>query len=330
MELNTHVEPFFSVVIPTRNRPELFKLALDSVLSQKFDRLEVIIVNDGSTEEFLGRYQAIETAAADNVTFCRLVHRPNGHGQSYSMNYGVHQAKGQYVCFLDDDDFWIDDMHLQKAYDSISSAESQVDAYYTNQDAYFADGSKQTNNVWIEDLQYKLTDQTCDSAGSYQVDLAFLLSSQGFAHLNCSIVRKELYQLIGGMDENIRYECDRDIYNRTIDAADNILYNPAVISKHHIPDVSKKDNMSTLVSFSEKLIYQLRVYEKGIALSKNEQMVKYCATGNMYILKRLAQGFYERQDIKRAAYFARQALGLKFTPQWFAFSMYLTIMSFKK
>ncbi len=318
---------YFSIIIPTRNRPELFRIALDSVISQDFSGFEVIVVNDGSTQEFLEQYDTIKAdfSETDKVKFFDLVHRPNGHGQSYSMNYGVSKAKGKYIGFLDDDDYWIDDTHLTRAFSSLSNSLKEVDVYYTNQKAYFSDGKKQEKNVWIEDLKEMVSDKEVDDEGSYQVDVPFLLKSGGFAHLNCTIVRKKLYESIAGMDENIRYECDRDIYIRTIDAANVIFYNPSVISKHNIPDSKKKDNMSTLVATSEKLIYQLRVYDKGIALSKNTTLVSYCAKGKMYILKRLAEEFYKQNKMERSYLFASQALGLKCSVKWWLFTMYLKL-----
>lgn len=320
---NNQQEVFFSVIIPTRNRPQLFKLALDSVLAQSFDNFEVIVVNDGSTEEYWNDYEDLKEQTGDKVSFHELVHRPNGHGQSYSMNYGVSKSRGKYICFLDDDDYWIDTEHLIRAYNSIIKSNKPVDVYYTNQVAYYSDGTKKIESVWIEDLKEFVENRKYDDSGSYLVDVPFLLKSGGFAHLNCSIIRKELYQSIGGMDENIRYECDRDFYIRSIDFSKIILHNPAIISKHNIPDAKKKDNMSTLVSFSEKLIYQMRVYDKGIALSKNELIVDYCAVGKMYILKKMAEGFFNKKDFKKGYVYSRQALGIRITLKWLLFTSYL-------
>ncbi|WP_165312838.1 glycosyltransferase family 2 protein [Vibrio ziniensis] len=315
----------FSVVIPTRNRPQLFKMALDSVLSQEFDSYEIIVVNDGSTKEFLEGYNSIKSKHGSDgkVRFYELIHRPLGHGQSYSMNYGVSMASGKYVCFLDDDDYWTDPQHLSRASKSILNSSKEVDVYYTNQSAYYSDGSRKEQDVWIEDLRDQISDKTADNQGSCLVDIPFLLKSKGFAHLNCTIIKKDLYQVIGGMDENIRYECDRDFYIRTIDNAAVIFYNPAVVSKHNIPDVKKKDNMSTLVSFAEKLIYQMRVYDKGISLSNNRLIIDHCTTGKMYILKKMAEGFYNQEKFKEGLIYSRQALGMRFTLKWLLFTSYL-------
>lgn len=320
---------FFSIVIPTRNRPELFHLALKSVQEQSFANKEIIIVNDGSTREYLEQYKALEKQYP-NITFYYLPHRPNGHGQSYSMNYGADQANGQYLCFLDDDDFWTDNNYLEKAYNHLSTYEKTADLYYSNQKAYFSNGGQQTNNVWVEDLIATAPVQTKAFKDTFIVDTSFLLTSQSFAHLNCSIFRKGFYRAIKGMDEGIRYECDRDIYIRSIDAAEHILYNPDFISKHHIPDPKQSDNMSTMISVYQKKLFQLSVYDKGILLSKRQDIAMFCKRGKGIELKHITEALYNTSRYKEARYYAREALGVSPTIKWLLFTLLITIKSFGK
>lgn len=321
--------PFFTIIIPTRNRPELFKLALDSVLQQSFESKEIVVVNDGSDDEYLPRYKELEKDYAEYpVKFKYQIKRPNGHGQSYSMNTGAYAGAGEYLCFLDDDDFWTDIEHLQRAYNSIINSNKKVDAYYSNQDAYFSDGTKQQNNVWIEDLAERTEGFENDAFGSCIVDAEFLFSSGGFAHLNCTIVRRTLYLSIKGMDENIRYECDRDIYIRVVDAAQHILYNPKIISKHHIPDPKKSDNMSTLVSTFEKRLYQVNVYEKAILLAKKASIVRHSKMGLANIFKHIAQEYMNMQQPSNAVVFAKKALALKCTFKWWLYCKYLSLKAY--
>lgn len=317
---------FFSIIIPTRNRPELFHLALKSVQEQSFANKEVIIVNDGSTQEYLEQYKALEKQYP-NIFFHYLLHRPNGHGQSYSMNYGADQANGQYLCFLDDDDFWTDNNYLEKAYNHLSTYEKTVDLYYSNQKAYFSNGEQQTNNVWVEDLITTAPIQTKAFNDTFIVDTKFLLTSQSFAHLNCSIFRKIFYHTIKGMDEGIRYECDRDIYIRSIDAAEHILYNPDFISKHHIPDPKQSDNMSTMISTYQKKLFQLSVYDKGILLSKQQNIIQLCKRGKGIELKHITEALYNSGRYKEARYYAQEALGASPTIKWFLFTLLITIKS---
>jgi len=90
--------PLFSVVIPTYNRAELLGIALDSVFAQTFTDYEVIVVDDGSTDE-TKEYLA---TLGDRVR----VFTQSNQGPGAARNLGVSHANGEYVEFLDSDDLW--------------------------------------------------------------------------------------------------------------------------------------------------------------------------------------------------------------------------------
>lgn len=91
--------PFFSVIIPTYNRASLLKEALDSVFSQTFSDYEVIVVDDGSTDETL----EILKSYGDKIQ--ALTQKNSGPGAA--RNLGAEIAKGEYLAFLDSDDVWL-------------------------------------------------------------------------------------------------------------------------------------------------------------------------------------------------------------------------------
>jgi glycosyltransferase involved in cell wall biosynthesis len=320
--MNTTDTPFFSIIIPTRNRARLFSAALDSVLKQDCDALEVIVVNDGSTGEELAAYRELEAAYSARhgakITFEYLVHRPNGHGQSYSMNYGASRARGRYLGFLDDDDFWIADDHLSVCRSVIEAQAGALDLYYTNQTALFPDGSSNETPTWLQGLE-RLLDQAPDAFGAYPVRVTDLLRAPGFAHLNCTIVRRDLYEAIGGMDENIRYECDRDIYIRCIDAAQAIRFNPKFVSEHHIPDVKKSSNMSTAITIYQKKLFQLTVFDKAILQSRHRDIVRWARRAKSYELKKISRTLDSNGNHEDALHYAVEALASGFSIKWLGF-----------
>lgn len=306
---------FVTVVIPTRNRPALFRQALESVLGQAFRDLEVIVVMDGSEPVHDAAYDAV-LAAHPEVQRIRQPARPNGHGQSYSMNTGAYAGQGDYVAFLDDDDYWTDPEHLSRVHAAITASDTPVDACYANQRAFFADGSEQTRTVWVEDLAPDVADHGTPCGEGYVVPRDFLLGSKGFAHLNCSVIRRDLYLELAGMDENIRYECDRDIYLRTVDAAERILYFPQVVSRHHIPEKARKDNMSTLVSDYQKALYQMAVFEKNQLLARHDSVRELCRIGLAYVYKNLAEQLLRDGRRDAAVQYANKALALDGGLKW--------------
>ena len=92
----------FSIVIPVYNKEKYLKYTLDSVLKQTMTDYEVIIVDDCSADRSVEIARAYET----DGRFC--VYTKKNEGVSATRNYGIMKAKGDYVCFLDADDLWLD------------------------------------------------------------------------------------------------------------------------------------------------------------------------------------------------------------------------------
>lgn len=321
--------PFFSVIISTRDRPELFQIALRSVMEQSFAQKEIIVVIDGSSDANQAVYAELD-ARYPQVTFLRLVHRSNGHGSSYTMNFGAQHSSGRYLCFLDDDDYWTDAHYLEHAACNVAAAKEAVDVHYSNQCAVDSDGVMQTQDIWLSELIHGATQREKNSEDCYRVDAAFLLSGGGFAHLNCSIFERKFYQSLGGMDESIRYENDRDVFIRSVDAASVILFSTRFTSLHNIPDANAKKNLSTVHSSMQKKLYQMRVYDKGISLCKKDEVVRFCCRGKTYELKHAATLLAKSKQYRSAAYYARAALINGFNPRWLVYTLYLTLQSWRK
>jgi hypothetical protein len=129
------------------------------------------------------------------------------------------------------------------------------------------------------------------------------------------------------MDETIRYENDRDVYLRALDKAKTILFSSHYISVHNIPDREKRTNMSTIGSDIDKKLFQIRVYDKGIALSQNARMVGFCSKSKIYELKHAARILAQEGRYRSAAHFANSALVSGFNLRWLAYTSYLAIMS---
>lgn len=325
--MDTSATPFFSVVVPTRNRPELFRRALESVLRQSFQNIEVLVVNDGSADEYLPLYKEIEQSSDTRVRWFCQPQRANGHGPSYSINTGAQAARGNYLCLLDDDDSWEDTGHLSRAYDVICAAGESVDAYYSNQTAYRSDGAAVTTNLWVSSLAGKLSPETAGVHGTHRVSAAFMLSCNGFPHLNCTIVRRELYLAIGGMDEGIRYECEVDLYLRTLDAASHIVYNPASIARHNIPDAVAKTSVSTGFSAIQKRRSQIIVYHKNLLRAPGKAIRDNCVRKLAMLHKALCADFVAEKQFDIAAIHARLALACQWSVKWCVYSVYVSVLA---
>lgn len=99
--------PLFSVIIPSYNCAQYIQQTLRSVYQQTEQDFEIIVINDGSPDNLA------EILAQETDPRLRVITQPNG-GVSRARNKGIHEAKGNYIAFLDSDDVWLP-FHLEKA-----------------------------------------------------------------------------------------------------------------------------------------------------------------------------------------------------------------------
>ncbi|MFA5007865.1 MAG: glycosyltransferase family A protein [Candidatus Omnitrophota bacterium] len=101
-------KPLFSVIIPTYNRAKFLKIALDSIIAQTLNDYEVIIVDDGSTDETKTMLETMRKASSALNKNTRYFYHENK-GPAAARNYAFKQAKGEFICFLDSDDRFRED-----------------------------------------------------------------------------------------------------------------------------------------------------------------------------------------------------------------------------
>ena len=114
--------PIISIIIPVYNVEKYLERCVNSLVNQTFKEIEILLVNDGSTDnsgalcdEFAKKY--------DNV---RAIHKPNGGcGPSEARNMGLELAKGQYIGFIDSDDYVDEDM-FEVLYNAIVKENADV------------------------------------------------------------------------------------------------------------------------------------------------------------------------------------------------------------
>lgn len=119
--------PTVSIIIPTYNRANLISEAIDSVLAQTYRNFEIIVVDDGSTDntkEVLSKYNGqIKYIYQDNK------------GGAEARNNGIKNAQGEYIAFLDSDDLWLPnklEKQVKYLFDNINISLIYSDAYLSN------------------------------------------------------------------------------------------------------------------------------------------------------------------------------------------------------
>ena len=102
-----------SIIIPIYNAEKYLKRCLDTVVNQSFESLEIILINDGSTDESL----RIMKEYKGNHNNIEIINQENS-GQGEARNKGISIAKGKYITFADADD-WLSENYIQVLYDAL-------------------------------------------------------------------------------------------------------------------------------------------------------------------------------------------------------------------
>lgn len=104
-------EPLISVIVPTFNRRKMLSKAINSVLNQEYNNIEIIIINDHSTDD-TKEYLEELVKKNNNIT---VINNAENHNAGYNRNLGYKKSNGEFIIFLDDDDYYIDNKFFLKA-----------------------------------------------------------------------------------------------------------------------------------------------------------------------------------------------------------------------
>ena len=184
----TDKNPLISVIIPTYNRGWIIKEAIDSVLAQDYVNFELIVVDDGSTDDthdILNSYQS---------NF--LVLRQNNKGVSAARNRGLAAASGRFIAFLDSDDTWLP-----------QKLSRQVDFFQSNPDALIC----QTEEIWIRNnVRVNPKKRHKKPSGMiFEPSLSLCLVSP-----SAVMIKKNLFEEVGFFDETLPACEDYDLWLR--------------------------------------------------------------------------------------------------------------------
>ena len=182
--------PLVSVVIATYNMAAYLPLAVRSALEQTYQNIEIVIVDDGSTD---GSLKAVEPLLDDPRV--KYLFQKNK-GQAAAKNQGVQQARGEYVAFLDADDIWMPDKLDQQV--PLFLRSGTIGVVYSRI-AYIDESGK---NLGIADNEL------------FRGRVSGPLLIRNFIGFGTSIVRKECFNRLGVFDEAIRMGIDYDLWLR--------------------------------------------------------------------------------------------------------------------
>jgi glycosyltransferase involved in cell wall biosynthesis len=201
--------PLFSVIVPTYNRAYVLWRALLSVLAQTEPRWELLVVDDGSTDD-TGRL--LEEFRDPRI---RVVTTPN-RGQSAARNQGAQLARAPYLAYLDSDNTWRPEF-LAVMLDAVRRYPAGILWYCGQQTTLWR---RDVADTWLVEHRGE------DVRAQYTVDEALQLNGPD---TSCIVHRRSLLAEVGGWDEACRWLEDWDFFVRSL------LRHPAGV--HWVPRV---------------------------------------------------------------------------------------------
>jgi glycosyltransferase involved in cell wall biosynthesis len=188
-------QPLVSVIVPTYNCAAYVRSAIDSVLAQSYAPIEVVVVDDGSTDDTL----AVLSEFGDRI---RVFSQANA-GPAAARNRAVAQARGEYLAFLDGDDLWLPGHLAGLVRHLIDQPDARVAfadwlVWHAN-----ADGTYPPIDVAPRALRP-------DPAASGWLYTRLLFDS--VIHIIACVIHRSVYEAVNGFDESLRTGSDYDFW----------------------------------------------------------------------------------------------------------------------
>ncbi len=233
------MKPFFSVIIPLYNKEKYIQNTLNGVFNQSFTNFEVLVVNDGSTDESV---TILEEFTEERL---KIIHQKN-QGVSVARNTGMANSQANYICFLDADDAWKPN-HLQAFYDTIVK---------------FPD-AKMYCGRYITQISEKgfITNRFIDIDENYEGYVADFFKSSlinRVALTSAVCIHKDIFTEIGGFDPTLKSDQDLDYWIKialknsiAITAQTTMIYNFINANKSLSKDQSKFTKLTNLNQYTE-------------------------------------------------------------------------------
>ncbi len=184
--------PLISVVIPTHNRAGYVSEAVASALAQEFRKLEVVVMDDGSTDN------TSEILAQVSDPRLRYLRKPKSNAPD-TRNHGIKAAQGEWLLWLDSDDLLLPGWLARLG--SLLEAAADADVYYGNLEVVDAQGRRQ------HIIRYE------DFAGKNELLLTRLVRGNPLP-LPGSLIRQDLLEDIGGFDVEFTRAHDYELWTR--------------------------------------------------------------------------------------------------------------------
>lgn len=237
--------PEVSVVIPTHNRAEFLRPAIQSVLAQTYQDFEIIIIDDGSTDN---TQNVVRNFHDQRIKYVRY---ETNRGEALSRNAGILRSEGKYIAFLDDDDEWFPEI-LEMQVKAMENGHSDIGLVYTGR--FIVDQA--TDRILSQEIPQKRGDVYQD-----------LLRENFVGATSVVLLKREVIERVGLFDPNIAYGLDFDLWIR--------------ISKHsHFEYI--KEPLVKYRFHKSRLSNDLKTVSRGVADMRKKYGRKFILNNNYF------------------------------------------------
>lgn len=185
-----------SVIIGTFNRANLLDRCLKSVFSQKEIDLEVIVVNDASTDNTYEIVKKYIDQYSDKLIY---INNKENKGISYNSNRAFEKSSGQFIALIGDDDEWTDEFKLKK----------QIDCFFSRKDKRLG----LVGTWWLETSNEKIYRKTPDYPSRL---IERMLMKGGIICGSTALISRKAWMKVMGFDEKLKRGTDSDLFRRIV------------------------------------------------------------------------------------------------------------------
>lgn len=242
--------PLVSIIMPVHNRESLINRAITSVLSQTYEKFELIVIDDFSDDK------TVEVVRSFTDKRVLLIDNGQKIGVSAARNKGLELAKGDLITYLDSDNTWLENFLLSMigAFQTLPDA----DAAYCGQYLY------RGNNPQPSAVRF----------GCYNPSL---LANHNYIDLNCFVHTKKVLGVVGGFDEAMKRLVDWDLIWRISQSGK--IYSIPVLESNYFYDAAQKT-----ITKTENVGIAIKVLKTKIATSQQKNNPKDILTKKVTVV----------------------------------------------
>lgn len=258
------MKDLISIIIPTYKRSDMLSRAIDSCLNQSYTNIEVIVVDDNNPKSKFRELTSHFMECYNENKKVKYIKMKKNEGGAQARNYGIEHAKGKYITFLDDDDYFLDGK-LEKQLRFMK--DNNLDACFTGSQTY-----DETKNIVIKDKRYKNFDKYDDILVFHLVEM--IVSTQTFMFTKDALKGVNGFSNVpAGQEYYLMYKIINNNYK--VGYLDEILTRICIHSGERITTGKNKIK-------AEKFLYDLKKKHFNILSFGQKRKIKYIYKYNIW------------------------------------------------